>query len=341
MFLQVSKSPLFSATVAVLGGLAVLSGCNGGGASSASREEGDTGRIQIDGSSTVYPITEAVAEDFQGVHPGIQVTVGISGTGGGFKRFCIGETDISNASRPIAESEKELAAENGIEFIEIPVAFDGLTVVIHPSNDWAESLTVEELKRIWEPGSQINNWSQIRPGFPDVPLRLYGPGTDSGTFDYFTKAIVGEESASRPDFQASEDDNSLVTGVAGDRGALGYFGYVYFDSNRERVKAVAIDAGNGPVAPDQSTIETGRYAPLARPEFIYVSLAAAERPEVQKFVQFYLTEGRALVREVGYVPLPDEVYELAWERFENRITGSLFEGTAVGFSIKDLLEAKQ
>jgi phosphate transport system substrate-binding protein len=265
--------------------------------------------VTLDGSSTVFPISEAMAEEFQIANPGVRVTVGISGTGGGFKKFCGGETDISDASRPIKESERELCAENGIVPIEVPVAWDGLTVVINPENDWAACMTVDELKRVWQPGSTVSRWSDVRDGWPDMEIKLYGPGTDSGTFDYFTEAIVGEEDASRPDYTASEDDNVLVVGVEGDREALGYFGFAYYEENQARLNSVAIDNGSGCVAPTRETIESGEYAPLSRPMFIYLSSSALERPEVRAFVEFYLGNATALVPEVGYVPLGGGRYD--------------------------------
>jgi phosphate transport system substrate-binding protein len=267
------------------------------------------GSIEIDGSSTVYPITEAVAEEFGAATGGsVRVMVGFSGTGGGFKRFCTGETQISNASRHIKDSERELCEANGIEYLELPVAIDGLAVVAHPQNAAAECLTVEELRRIWEPGSRIDNWSQVRAGFPGAPLKLYGPGTNSGTFDYFTEAIMGQERAIRPDFTASEDDNVLVKGVEGDRAALGYFGYAYYAENASRLRAVAVDNGNGCVLPTPETVRGGQYAPLSRPLFIYVSRTALERPEVAEFVRFYMEQAPLLVPEVGYVPADAAVY---------------------------------
>lgn len=299
--------------------------------------------IRIDGSSTVYPITEAMAEEFQIEKRGqVCVTVGISGTGGGFKKFCRGATDISGASRPIKESERKLCAENGIRYIELPVAFDALTVVINPANDWAEVMTVSELKKIWEPAAQrrITRWSDVRPDWPEEPLRLFGPGVDSGTYDYFTEAVVGDEHSSRGDFTASEDDNVLVQGVANDKYALGFFGYAYYAENTDKLKSVAIDDGEGPpVQPSIETAKNGTYQPLSRPIFIYVSAAAAERPEVREFVEFYLEPQHAKwVREVGYVPLPDEAYKLALESFRNRDTGTRFSsGSQVGVSIEDLM----
>lgn len=311
-----------------------------------------SGDILVDGSSTVYPITEAMAEEFGKEHPNVRVTVGISGTGGGFKKFCAGETDISNASRPIKPSEVELCTQNGIEYIELPVAFDGLAVMINPENDWATDMTVEELKMLWEPDAQgkITRWNQIRPEWPDEEIHLYGAGTDSGTYDYFTDAIVGEEGASRGDFQASEDDNVLVQGIANDRLALGFFGLAYYEENADKLKLVAVDDenpnnGDGPILPNEETVNNGTYQPLARPIFIYVTKDAAERPEVQGFIDFYLNVDNAtnLVREVGYVPLPTSIIELAQQRFNNRVLGSIYggEGSEVGVTLEDLLKAEQ
>ena len=266
------------------------------------------GTIEIDGSSTVFPVSEAVAEEFGKLHRDVRVNVGVSGTGGGFKRFTTGETDISNASRPIKDSEATAAAENGIEYIELKVGTDGLSVMVNPENDFAACLTTAELNAIWEPGSAISNWSQVRSGFPDRPLRLYGPDSDSGTFDYFTEEINGEAQVSRSDYTASADDNVLVTGIGGDRNSLGYFGYAYYSENTDKLKLVAVDAGEGCVTPTAATIEDGTYQPLSRPLFIYVSKKSLQRPEVAAFVQFYLENARELVLEVGYVPLPAEAY---------------------------------
>lgn len=302
--------------------------------------------ITADGSSTVYPITEAVAEEFQKQHRDVRVTVGISGTGGGFKKFCAGETDLSNASRPIKPSEVELCGKNGIGYIELPVAFDGLAVVVHPSNTWASSMTVQELKKLWEPSAQetVTRWGQIRPGWPDKEIHLFGPGVDSGTYDYFTEAVVGKSGASRGDYTSSEDDNVLVQGIATDPLALGYFGMAYYEANQDKLKVVPIDDENpgngaGPVLPTYENVVKGTYQPLARPIFIYVNRKAADRPEVQNFVKFYLTEGPSLVKEVGYIGLPDQAYELALGRFEQRRTGSLFggKGAQVGVKIEELL----
>ena len=280
--------------------------CGGGGGSDASTL---SGAIQIDGSSTVFPIAEAVAEEFQRMHPATRVTVGVSGTGGGFKRFCAGEIDISDASRPVKDSERQECAAAGITFHEIRVAWDGLSVVTNPGNDFVDCLTTAELKTIWEPGSTINNWSQVRAGFPDKKLTLYGPGTDSGTFDYFTEAIVGEEDASRPDYTASEDDNVLVQGVQGEDGSLGYFGFAYYEENAGSLKLLGVDSGAGCVQPSVQTIESGQYAPLSRPLYFYVNDVGLAKPQVAAFLEFALGEGSALVRDVGYIPLRSEQYE--------------------------------
>lgn len=299
------------------------------------------GRISIDGSSSVYPITEAVAEEFRIKNPDIRITVGVSGTGGGFKKFARGETDISNASRPIKKSEIEACAANGIGFIEIPVAYDGLAVVVHPANDFVDHLTVEELKKIWEPAAQdrILSWKQVRPSFPDLPLRLYGAGTSSGTYDYFTEAIVGEAKSSRGDYTASEDDNVLVQGVSTDRGALGFFGLAYFEENKSKLKLVPVDGGKGPVLPTAETVRNGTYAPLSRPEFIYVSTAGAAKAVVGSFVQFYMKNAPALVQEVGYVPLPVEAYELGYQRFLKKQQGSMFgDRSTVGVNLIELMK---
>jgi phosphate transport system substrate-binding protein len=297
------------------------------------------GSIDIDGSSTAFPITEAVAEEFRYNEPGIRVTVGVSGTGGGFQRFCRGETAISNASRPIRQSEVEACAASGIDFIELPVAYDGLAVVVNPQNDWASCMTVAELKRLWEPEAQgkIMRWSQIREGWPDERIRLFGPGTDSGTFDYFTEAVVGQTHASRGDFSASEDDNVLVQGVAGDRFALGYFGLAYLEENLSRIKGVAIDGGNGCVEPSSETVAAGAYRPLSRPLLIYVRSDAFEREEVHRFIDFYLDHAALLAEDVGYVEFPEHYYELITERWETGRTGSMFLNAPPGASLDQLL----
>ncbi|TYP54194.1 PstS family phosphate ABC transporter substrate-binding protein [Thermosediminibacter litoriperuensis] len=291
-----------------LAAVLVLAAC-GASNRSQSGQASLSGSIQIDGSSTVYPITEAVAEEFMNIYPDVNITVGVSGTGGGFKRFTAGETDMSNASRPIKDEEAAKAEENNIEYIELPVAYDGITVVVNKQNDWVDRLTVEELKKIWSPGSKVTKWSDIRPGWPNEKINLYGPGTDSGTFEYFTEVINGEAKKSRSDYTASEDDNVLVQGVSGDRYALGYFGFAYYLENSDKVRAVAIDGGSGPVEPTMETINNGTYKPLARPVFIYVNKKSLERPEVKEFVKFYMENAPELVEEIGYVPMPDSVYQ--------------------------------
>ena len=262
----------------------------------------------MDGSSTVFPITEAVAEEFRKGNRGVRLNVGISGTGGGFKRFVEGQTDINDASRPIKPSEAAAAAANGIEYLELAVAIDGLSVVVSPKNDFVDCLTVEQLKDIWEPGSSVDSWNDVDPTWPDEKLRLYGPGTDSGTFDYFTEVIVGQAQASRPDYTASEDDNVLVQGISGDRNALGYFGYAYYIENPGKLKIVAVDGGDGCVAPSETTIQDGTYQPLARSLLIYVNKASLARPEVKAFLEFYMDNGSELATEVGYIGLSDQEY---------------------------------
>ena len=298
--------------------------------------------IQIDGSSTVFPVTEAIAEEFQKAKKGkLKVTVGISGTGGGFKKFCRGETDISDASRPILKQEIEACKGSGVEFFELPVAYDALTVIVNPKNDWATSMTVAELKKIWEPAAQgkVTNWNQVRPKWPNAPLKLFGAGADSGTFDYFTEAIVGKAKSSRGDFTASEDDNVLVQGVANDRSALGFFGFAYYIENQKKLKAVAIDGGKGPVAPSAKSVEDGTYQPLSRPIFIYVSKKALAKPEVKEFVEFYLKNAPSLVKEVKYVALPAKAYTLGLEHIQKGKIGTVFGGEAeVGVKIDDLLK---
>lgn len=268
-----------------------------------------SGTIEIDGSSTVFPITQAVAEEFRKVHPGVQVPVGVSGTGGGFKRFVVGETHISNASRSIKPIEIAAAEENGVEFIEIAVGFDGLSVIANPANDFLECLTTDELRAIWEPGSEVDRWSDVRDGLPDSKFRLYGPDTDSGTFDYFTESIVHLEDASRSDYSASSDDNVLIRGVSGDKDALGYFGYAFYSSSPDKLKLIAVDSGSGCIYPSPATISDGTYSPLSRPMFIYVNTAALEREEVVVFLNFYLDNATTLVGEVGYVSLPEAMYD--------------------------------
>ncbi len=317
--------------------LMALSGC--------SKSKAET--VAIDGSSTVFPITEAIAEEFQKESKDIRVTVGISGTGGGFKKFCVGETDVSDASRPIKPSEVELCQKNGVEYVELPIAYDGITVIINSKNTWAETMTVEELKKIWEPGAQgkVMKWSDIREGWPDKPLRLYGPGVDSGTYDYFTEAVVGKEHSSRGDYTSSEDDNVLVQGVAGDETALGFLGYAYYENSKTKLKAVKIDDGKddngkGPIEPSVETVRIGTYQPLSRPIFIYASKKKLDRASVDHFVDFYLGNAERLTKEVHYIPLPANAYDLAKDRVKKRVTGSMFggKGSQVGVSIEVLLK---
>jgi phosphate transport system substrate-binding protein len=268
-----------------------------------------SGTIEIDGSSTVFPITQAVAEEFQKINSDVRINVGISGTGGGFKRFTKGETDISDASRPISSSEVDLAKTNKIGYVELKIALDGIAVVVNPKNTWVDYLTTAELKMIWQPNSTVTKWSDVRASWPDQPIHLYGPGTDSGTFDYFTEVINGKTKASRADFTASEDDNILVQGVSGDPNSLGYFGYAYFVENKAKLKDIPIDSGSGPVAPNDSTITSNEYKPLSRPLFIYVNTAALKRAGVKAFIEFYMQNGEVLVHEVGYTPLAAKVYK--------------------------------
>jgi phosphate transport system substrate-binding protein len=298
--------------------------------------------VQIDGSSTVFPVTEAVAEEFQKEKKGkIKVTVGIAGTGGGFKKFCRGEIDISDASRPILKQEMEACKASGIQFIELPVAYDALTVMINPKNDWVKSLSVADLKKMWEPAAQgkITNWNQVRPEWPNAPLKLFGPGADSGTFDYFTEAIMGKAKSSRGDFTASEDDNVLVQGISNDRNALGYFGFAYYIENQKKLKAAAVDGGKGPVLPSPKTVEDGTYQPLSRPIFIYVSKKSLDKAEVKEFVEFYLKQAPQLVKQVKYVPLPQNAYTIGLDHLKKGKVGSVFGGEAeVGVKIDDLLK---
>ena len=300
--------------------------------------------ITVDGSSTLYPVTEAVAEEFQKANKGVKVTVGISGTGGGFKKFCRGEIDISNASRPILAGEMKIASENKIEYIELPVCFDALTVVINKSNTWATSMSVEELKKLWEPGAQgkITKWNQIRPEWPDQKISLYGAGADSGTFDYFTEAVNGKAKASRGDYTASEDDNTLVRGVEGDKHAIGYFGYAYFAAHKDRLTAVKIswDAKKIPATePSAENVIAGKYTPMSRPLFLYVNKKSLEtKPEVRAFVNFYLENAASLSTEVKYVPLPGAAYDAAKARLAKMQVGTVFGGVPeVGVTVEEIL----
>jgi phosphate transport system substrate-binding protein len=298
------------------------------------------GVIEIDGSSTVYPITEATAEEFYLDQRGIEVTVGVSGTGGGFERFCAGETDINNASRPIRASEIEACRANGIDFIELPIAFDGLSIAANPENGFLDCITTEELKTIWEPAAEgrITRWNQVRPEWPGEALRLYGAGPDSGTFEYFTETINGEAGASRTDYTPSEDDNVLVQGVAGDRYSLGYFGLAYLEANQALLKGVAVDGGEGCVHPSVETVADGTYAPLSRPLLMYVKTSRAGAPEVDLFVDFYLANVNFLAADVGYVPLPPPLLAKVTARWESRVPGTLFDEAREGLGLEERLD---
>jgi phosphate transport system substrate-binding protein len=368
--LAVKALVLVKAAVALTALALLLAGCGGGGGS-----EGElSGTVRVDGSSTVFPLTEAVAEEFMNEHPRVRVAVSKSGTGGGFAKFLRGETAINDASRPISTGEQSTAEGQNQQFIELPVAYDGLAVVANPQNEWAQCLTTEELKKIWEPDSDVNNWSQVRSSFPDRPLKLYGPGTASGTFDYFTETVVGESGQSRTDFNASEDDNVLVQGVEGDPGALGFFGLAYYENNQDGLKLLGVDdnpagdtqgggspAGNaggsssssasadsaaggsaqrtGCVQPSTETVSTGTYRPLSRPLFIYVNQAQADDAAIEAFVEFYLNNIGDLASEVGYVPLSQQEYDLALQRFQNRTTGTMYDdgSSQQGVSLEERL----
>jgi phosphate transport system substrate-binding protein len=318
-----------------IGVVAVIAVACGGSAPSTDSSGMSTAAptvIAIDGSSTVFPVTEAVAEEFQKVNAGTQVTVGRSGTGGGFQKFCRDETVISNASRPIAPAEIDACKKGGIEYIELPIAYDGMAVVVNPKNTWAPSITVAELNKLWSPEAQgkVLRWNQVRSSWPNQEIHLFGAGVDSGTFDYFTEVINGKSKVSRGDYTSSEDDNILVQGVAGDQNALGYMGLAYFEENKDKLKLVAIDDenpanGDGPIAPSAETVRNGTYRPLSRPIFIYVNTAALSRPEVQKFIEYYVTSASALVSEVGYVPLTDSEQKLVQQRFAAKTTGTMFD----------------
>ncbi len=342
----------FTHRVLVAGLVSVLAaGCGGSSAPGEEGAAGSTGSIiTVDGSSTVFPISEAVAEEFQKANPNLpNVTVGISGTGGGFQKFCRAETDISDASRPIRAAEIEACQKAGVEYIELPVAYDGLAIVVNPKNTWATSITTEELKRLWQPEAQgkITRWNQVRSSWPDREIHLFGAGVDSGTFDYFTEAINGKEKASRGDFTSSEDDNVLVQGVGGDELALAFLPLAYVEQNRSLLKLLPVDDGkkdngDGPVAPAAETVRNGTYQPLSRPLFIYVSRKAADRPEIQTFVETYFASAD-LLQEVGYVELTPQIYDLAKRHFAERKVGTAFGsgGSQVGMTLEQLLAREQ
>lgn len=302
--------------------LALFVGCsveNAGKSDTAGGDAGGngTGRlagtITIDGSSTVYPISQAVAEEFQKEHGDVKVVVGTSGTGGGFKKFALGETDVNDASRPVKDSEVETCQKNAVEFVELKIAMDGLSVVVNPDNDWCDSIGIEQLRAIWSPDSKVRTWSDVDPGWPNEPIKLYGPDTDSGTFDYFTEVVCGEEGRSRADYTPSTDDNFLVRGISGDKYSLGYFGYAYYIENKGQLKVLGVipEGSSEAVVPSPETIETGTYTPLSRPLFLYVNTASLKRPHVHEFLRYYLREGQDLVGEVGYVRLSAEAIEAA------------------------------
>jgi phosphate transport system substrate-binding protein len=326
----------------------LIAACGGNQAADHAADEGGAAQssavIQVDGSSTVFPISEAVAEEFKKAS-GVNVTVGLSGTGGGFQKFCRGETDINDASRPVRPAEIEACRKGGVEFIEVPIAYDGIAIVVNPKNSWASTITVDELKRLWAPEAQgkIMRWNQVRASWPDRDIRLFGAGVDSGTYDYFTEAVVGKEGASRGDFTSSEDDNVLVQGVSGDELALGFLPLAYLEQNAARLKAVPVDDGKGdngagPIAATTQTVRDGTYQPLSRPLFIYVARKSAERPEIQKFVDSYFSSAE-LVREVGYVELTPQIYDLARTHFAERKVGTAFGtgGSQVGMTLEALL----
>jgi len=300
--------------------------------------------VKVDGSSTVFPITEAVAEEFQMAHKGLQVTVGISGTGGGFKKFCRGETDAQNASRPIQESEIKNCQENGIRFVELPIAYDAIAIVVHPSNAFAKDITLEELKTVWEPGAQgkIMTWSQIRKGWPETPLKLFGAGADSGTFDYFTEAVNGKAKASRGDYTASEDDNTLVMGIAREKGALGYIPLHYYEENKSKLKALSVAWKGTSRLPSKQSVIKGEYNPFSRPLFLYVSEKSLAKKEVQQFAEFYLKNAHKLAEEVKAIPLPAATYSVVLTQLKEKKWGTVFKGhSEVGLKIDDLLKKEK
>jgi len=339
---MMTKSRLCRVSIVGLA-ISVLIGC---GPSDPSTDLRNAPVIKIDGSSTVFPIAEAVAEEFQRAGNHARITVGLSGTGGGFKKLCRGEIDIANASRPILTEEMERCRAAGIGYLELPVAFDAITVVVNPANTWVTTLTTEDLKKMWEPAAQgkIKTWNQVRPEWPETRLMLFGPGADSGTFDYFTEAVAHKAKASRGDYTASEDDNVLVQGVENNKNSLGYFGFAYYIAHRDKMRAVPIETPDGEaVSPSVETVVDGTYTPMSRPLFIYVSERSIQRPEVQKFIEYYLADSAPLITEVGFIPLPQSATQVALEHLHERRLGTVFGGVPeVGVTIEDLLgrEAK-
>jgi len=334
-FFQKTVKPLIGFFVLALVSTSLLNGCQSSTPQSYQP-------IDIDGSSTVYPITKTAADRFnQSQSLPVEVTVGFSGTGGGFEKFCAGETDINNASRPISVSEMEACKQGEVSYIELPIAFDAITVVVNPQNTWAEDITIDELRQMWQPEAQqtITRWNQIRPSWPDAPLKLYGPGTDSGTYDYFTEAVMGTPGSSRSDYIASEDDTLLEQQISSDVNSLGYFGLAYYEQNKDELKALSVDSGNGPVFPSTEAVEKSEYNPLARPLFIYINLTAAqENAAMREFVYYYLEQASGIAQEVGYVPLPEEAYHINEVTYNKGEVGTVFEGQSqFGLSIAELM----
>lgn len=294
-----------------------------------------SGTVKVDGSSTVFPVSEAMAEEFQKTNKGVRVTVGESGTGGGMKKFAAGEIDIAGASRPITDSERSLAKKNGVEYVELPFAYDGLSIVVNPQNTWATSLSVEDLKKIWLPNSNVKLWSDIRKDWPKEKIQLYGPGTNSGTFDYFTEVVTGKKGLIRPDFTASEDDNVLVQGVSKDKYAMGYFGFAYWAENKSKLKVLAIGEEGKSITPSHETIANGTYKPLSRPLFVYVNKKSTAKAEVDAFMSFYLEKSASLVAQVGYVPFPAKIYTAVSDRYKKRMLGTTF-GAEISHKTHDI-----
>jgi phosphate transport system substrate-binding protein len=338
-FIAIKRSSLLCLGVSMLGVLFLFS-------HQLQAQQQNLSSIKVDGSSTVFPISEAISQQFRQTPAGrnAQILATVSGTSGGFRRFCAGETDISDASRPINPKEMEACRKNGVAYIELPVAFDALTVVVHPQNTWAKDITVAELRRIWEPSAQgkIRTWNQVRSSWPNRPLKLFAPGADSGTFDYFTEAIVGKVDASRKDYTASEDDQVIVRGVSQDPNALGYFGFSYFEDNRSRLKPLGIDNGKGPFLPSRQTVANSQYQPLARPLFIYVNARNAQtKPALRAFVEYYLKNAEQVSAKVGYIPLPADGYRLGQLHFVRGKVGTVFAGKAqIGLTIGELLRRR-